>query len=81
MKRFIVNRDWGLLERLKEEQRVHRFRDQGAQATLEMAAALHEHARATSPGFPSEHARKEDLEQHVRLKQLLEQASRALSIR
>jgi hypothetical protein len=49
--------------------------------TLEASHALYEHVRRIRPDFPTDRDRAEDLAHHVALKQLLDQASRALSVR
>lgn len=79
--RAFVQRDYALLGRLKEEHRARRHREQGASATLEIAEALFEHARQVSPNFRSERYRQEDLEHHIQLKRLIDQAAHAFAIR
>jgi hypothetical protein len=43
--------------------------------TIALAHALYEHAKAVSPGFPS------DFAHHLRLKGLIDRAARSLSVR
>ena len=49
--------------------------------TLDVSHALYEHVRQIRPDFRTERDRAEDLAHHVALKRLLDQASRALSVR
>ena len=49
--------------------------------TITLAHALYEHAKAVSPGFPSERSRNDDFAHHLRLKGLIDRAARALSVR
>jgi hypothetical protein len=49
--------------------------------TIALAHALYEHAKAVSPGFPSERSRNDDFAHHLRLKGLIDRAARALSVR
>ncbi|HSN97943.1 MAG TPA: hypothetical protein VLS89_06580 [Candidatus Nanopelagicales bacterium] len=79
--RAFAQRDYALLERLKEEHRARRHREQGASSTVEVVSALFEHACQVAPDFPSERYRDEDLEHHIRLKRLLERASHAFPVR
>lgn len=79
--RAFAQRDYALLERLKEEHRTRRHREQGADATVEVVSALFEHAREISPDFPSARYRAEDLEHHIRLKRLLDRAAHAVTVR
>jgi hypothetical protein len=46
-----------------------------------LSHALYAHARAVSPGFPSERSRDDDFAHHLRLKGLLDRAARSLSVR
>lgn len=79
--RAFLQRDYALLERLKEEHRARRHREQGPAATLEIAEALFEHARQVAQGFPSEQYRQEDLEHHIRLKRVIDRAAYAFTVR
>jgi len=49
--------------------------------TIALAHALYEHAKAVSPGFPSEQSRKDDFAHHRRLKGLIDRAARSLPVR
>jgi hypothetical protein len=79
--RAFVQRDWALLERSKEEQRAESYRTLGWRASRKLALSLYDHALRVAPGFPSAEAQAEDLEQHFRLKQLLDRAAHAFTSR
>jgi hypothetical protein len=46
-----------------------------------LSHALYEHARAVSPGFPSQRSRDDDFAHHLRLKGLIDRAARSLAVR
>lgn len=79
--RAFAARDHAEVERLKIEHWARLYRESGEQATLDAGHALYEHARRVRPDFPTERDRAEDLAHHVRLKALLDRASRALAVR
>ena len=51
------------------------------EVTVALSHALYEHAKAVSPGFPSERSRNDDFAHHQRLKGLIDRAARSLSVR
>jgi hypothetical protein len=79
--RAFVNRDWALLERLKEEQRVESYRSLGWKASRKLALSLYDHALQVSPSFPRKDAQDEDFEHHVRDKRIIDQVSHAFTAR
>ena len=78
--RAFVDRDRSGVERAK---RAHwgRTARVAPDVGVVLSHALYEHARAVSPGFPSEQARDDELAHHVRLKGLIDRAARSLSVR
>lgn len=46
-----------------------------------LSHALYAHARAVSPGFPSQQSREDDLAHHLHLKGLIDRAARSFSVR
>jgi len=79
--RAFVNRDWALLERSKEDQRVESYQLLGWQASRKLALSLYDHALQASPGFPRKEAQDEDFEHHVRVKRLIERVNHAFGTR
>lgn len=69
--------------RVQTAKRAHWARTARAtpNVAVALAHALYEHAKAVSPGFPSERSRDDDFAHHQRLKGLIDRAARALSVR
>jgi hypothetical protein len=78
--RAFVQRDRSAVQRAK---RAHWGRTARAAPDVGVALshALYEHARAVSPGFPSPRSREDDFAHHLRLKGLIDRASRSLAVR
>lgn len=57
------------------------YSEQTYRRTLEASHALYEHVRRIRPDFPTDRDRAQDLADHIALKRLIDQASRALPIR
>ncbi len=70
--RRYARRDWAAPERLARRQRAA----QPVVKKVAMAVALYEAARLANPGWPSEAARRADLESHVALRASLSIAGR-----
>jgi hypothetical protein len=79
--RAFVQRDRTALERLKREHWAEQRRLGGPSATLRIGHALYEHARRVLPQFPDARMRDEDLRDHIALKQKIDRAARALTLR
>jgi hypothetical protein len=77
--RAYANRDRSELQRLKRQHGADLIRDGGTDAAFRAVWALYLHAQAMHPGWPDERQRAEDLEHHIRLKKLLDRASRSLA--
>lgn len=72
-------RDWDEMEAGKREHWAAVLRDDGAEALLRASQLLREHARRISPNWPTERDRADDLDHHVRMRQLLDRAAHACS--
>lgn len=68
--RRYARRDWGAPERLARSSRAA----QPIAKKIELAIALYEAARSTTPEWPDTAARKRDLASHVRVRALLSKA-------
>lgn len=79
--RAYARRDRSELQRLKRQRGADLIRDGGTDAAFRAVWALYEHVRTLRPDWPDEQQRAEDLQHHIRLKQLLDRASRALADR
>jgi hypothetical protein len=79
--RAFAVRDRTSIERLKREHWVEQRKRAGAQATLQIAHALYEHARLVQPLFPDASMREADLRDHVAQKQLLDRVAHAFAVR
>jgi len=75
--RAFAGRDWAAVAAGKRTRAAQLFRKDGPQPLLRAARALFEHARAVNPAWPGARERSADLEHHVHLKRLLDQAARA----
>ena len=69
--REYANRDWGLVEQIKDECWLEAKREYGPEESLRIAADLYEHVVAVRPDWPDEEERRADLEAHIRLAELL----------
>jgi hypothetical protein len=78
--RAFIRRDHAAVEREKRAHWGHVARTTPS-ISVGLSHALYEHARAVSPGFPSQHARDEDFDHHLRLKGLIDRAARAFPVR
>jgi hypothetical protein len=78
--RAFVHRDRSRVERAKRAHWARTSRD-GDDIGLELSHALYEHAKAVSPGFPSQRSREDDLAHHVRLKGRIDRVARSLAVR
>jgi hypothetical protein len=69
------------VQRLKRAHWASVTQDAVGLSALEAGHALYEHVRSLQPSFPSEQYLADDLEHHVRLKRLIDDASHAFTIR
>jgi hypothetical protein len=74
-----VDRPRAAVDSLKAEWWAARAGDCGPGSPLAAGHALLDHARRTDPTFPSPEYLALDLDHHIRLKRLLDRASRALA--
>jgi hypothetical protein len=79
--RAYANRPWTELERMKLQHGALRLSQKGGAANLKLGYALLLHAQHVQPGYPSAADRNADLENHVRVKELLIRASRSFTRR
>ncbi len=75
--RAYVGRDWKLAEARKHEHWAREFVEHGPGATFEASQVLWRHMRSVRPDWPSLEERREDLADHIELKQLIDRASGA----
>ncbi len=76
-----VHRDRSAVERRKRTHWIRVYREQGPESTWRAGHALYDHARRVRPDYPTARDRASDLAHHVRLKELLDRASRAITLR
>jgi hypothetical protein len=76
-----MGRDRVAIARLKRQHWAEVRQREGSDATIRIGHALYEHARRVQPGFPQQHARDADLRDHIALKQKLDRAAHAFSVR
>jgi len=74
-------RDWAKVGDSDRTHWVRRFRAEGPSATVAASHALFDHARSTRGDFPGSRYAAADLSSQVRLKQLLDRAAHAFTIR
>jgi len=79
--REFVERRRAPVQELKREFWASITREGGVLSSLEAGWALHEHARAVQPDFPSERYLADDFRDHLRVKLLLDRASQFLTLR
>jgi len=72
--RAFAGRDWSAMARDKERYWRDWKLEHGAAGGLEVAEALRVHARAARPDWPSESERREDLETHLRIIEVIRRA-------
>jgi len=74
-------RDWAKVSDSDRTHWVRRFRAEGPGATVAASHALFDYARSAREGFPGSRYAAADLSSQVRLKQLLDRAAHAFTIR
>jgi len=74
-------RDWAKVGYSDREHWVRRFRAKGPSATVAASHALFDYARSAREGFPGSRYAATDLRSQVRLKQLLDRAAHAFTVR
>ena len=79
--REYAQRDWAKVGDSDREHWVRRFRAEGPSATVKASHDLFEHARSVRGDFPGPRYRAADFSSLVRLKQLLDRAAHAFTIR
>jgi hypothetical protein len=67
--------------RAKREHWAREIRSGDSLAALRAGHALFEHARSVLPQFPTDEERAADFAHHLKLRRLLDVASRALAVR
>lgn len=75
--RAYLDRDWGAVERSKLEHWAARRRSTSAEQALAVADSLRRGVRELRPDWPSERDRREDLEAHTALSELLRRVAAA----
>lgn len=78
--REFVERDRGVVQQAKRDYWARLARTKSG-ANVALSHALYLHLKEISPGYPSQRSRDEDFAHHVRLKGLIDRASRSISIR
>ena len=76
-----LDRPWGLLERIRDVTWGNEVRTRGPARAVTLSWHLREQLRQQHPGWPSEEDRRQDLADHVRLKETLDRASLAIGAR
>jgi hypothetical protein len=69
---------------VEQQKRAHwarRFREGDGSATLRAGHELYAYVRRVRPDYPTARDRAEDLAHHIALKELIDRASRALTVR
>lgn len=77
--RAYLERPWGLLERTRDETWGDEIRARGPERAVALSWALREHLQAMNPEWPTDEDRRQDYEDHVRLRRLLDRASAAMT--
>jgi hypothetical protein len=75
------NRNWEQLSRLDREHWNSAYRAFGFEVTRSSSYALWQHMKSVRPEWPSSQDRHCDMEHHIKLNKLLDQASYGLSLR
>jgi hypothetical protein len=79
--REYAERDWAKVTGADRDHWVQRFRAEGPSATVQVSHALFEHARSARGDFPGSRYAEADFSSQVRLKQLLDRAAHAFTVR
>jgi hypothetical protein len=74
-----ARRDWGAIGRSRLTYWAERYSEDGGVAARRAATQLYEHARRLGHAPPDERRRADDLADHVRLRDRLDRAARALA--
>ena len=72
-------RDW---QAVASQDRLHwlrQYRQHGPEATMGASLTLWEHVRQVRPEWPTARERQEDLDHHLRLKQIFQRAANTLA--
>lgn len=69
--REYARRDWAAPERLARQDRAN----QSLARKIQLVVELYEAARALRPGWPDEETRRSDLQSHLRVRALLDDAA------
>ena len=73
--RAYARRDWEKAAASKEAYWAREFAEHGSIAVFEASRALWRHMRAIRPDWPSPEERQEDLQDHIKLKRLIDRAA------
>jgi hypothetical protein len=79
--RSYASRDWNAIAAAKRAYWAHRFRREGAQATMGASLALLREMRELRPDFPTSDDRRSDLDAHLRLQVLFARVAHAFTRR
>jgi len=71
-------RDWQIIEKQDRLFWIREYRQHGPEATMRASYALWQHMRHIRPEWPTARDRQEDLQHHILLKQIFQQAAENL---
>ena len=73
-----AKRDWEKISELDSSYWAEEYRRNGAESSLKAAEALRHHMKLLHPEWPDEAQRAADLQHHIKIKRLLDQAANGL---
>jgi hypothetical protein len=77
--RSFARRDWAAIGRSRLDYWAKRYADEGDGPARRAATLLHEHALSIGAPMADEHHRAGDLAAHLRVRELLDRAGRAIT--
>ena len=73
-----AKRDWEKISELDSSYWAEEYRRNGAESSLKAAEALRRHMKLLHPEWPDKAQRAADLQHHIKIKRLLDQAANGL---
>lgn len=76
--REFAQRDWTKISELDRRYWANEYKRNGALSSRQASDAMWQHMKSINPEWPDASQREADLEHHIRIKQLLDQAANGL---
>ena len=76
--REFAQRDWGMISKLDRKYWANEYKTNGPASCRQASDNLRQHMISINPQWPAASDREADLQHHIRIKQLLDQATNGL---